>query len=47
VELPGIALAEAQRFDEATTAHETARDLYHQFGDRHGEGKAWAELGLT
>ncbi|MFE2117901.1 tetratricopeptide repeat protein, partial [Streptomyces microflavus] len=28
-------------------AHQTARDLYHQVGDTHGEATAWNNLGTA
>jgi tetratricopeptide (TPR) repeat protein len=43
----GLALLEVRRFDEAITAHETARDIFRETGDRHGEGMAWNNLGLA
>ncbi|MGD3107537.1 tetratricopeptide repeat protein [Streptomyces sp. YGL11-2] len=36
-----------RRFDEAITAHETARTLFHEQGDTHGEATAWNNLGTV
>jgi tetratricopeptide (TPR) repeat protein len=36
-----------RRVDEAITAHQQARDIYREVGDRHGEGEAWNNLGLA
>ncbi|MGD3107536.1 tetratricopeptide repeat protein [Streptomyces sp. YGL11-2] len=36
-----------RRFDEAITAHETARTVFHEQGDTHGEASAWNNLGLA
>ncbi|AXB43687.1 hypothetical protein A4R43_15055 [Amycolatopsis albispora] len=41
----GLALRGARWFGEAITALQKARDLYGELGDRHGEGRAWNNLG--
>jgi tetratricopeptide (TPR) repeat protein len=43
----GLALRTLCQFDEAITAHETARNIYQELRDRHGEGIAWNNLGRT
>ncbi|MEV6827589.1 NB-ARC domain-containing protein, partial [Amycolatopsis sp. NPDC051102] len=43
----GNALLEVRQFDEAITTHQNARDLFHELGDRHGEAKAWINLGAA
>ncbi|MFE5501318.1 tetratricopeptide repeat protein, partial [Amycolatopsis japonica] len=43
----GLALRSVRRFEEAISAHEKARDICHQVGDRYGEGRAWNNLGLA
>jgi tetratricopeptide (TPR) repeat protein len=43
----GFALCAVRRFDEAISAHEKARDIFREFGDRHGEARAANGLGLA
>ncbi len=43
----GNALQEVRRFDDAIAAHERARDLHAEVGDRRGEAQAWNNLGLA
>jgi tetratricopeptide (TPR) repeat protein len=39
--------AAVRRFDEAITAHQTARDIFQETGDRHREAGAWNNLGIA
>jgi tetratricopeptide (TPR) repeat protein len=34
-----------RRFDDALTAHQHALDIHHDLDDRHGQAKAWNNLG--
>ncbi|MFF4228984.1 ATP-binding protein, partial [Streptomyces sp. NPDC001820] len=43
----GYALAGLHRYDEALTAHTTARTLHEQTGDTHGQANAWNNTGST
>jgi tetratricopeptide (TPR) repeat protein len=43
----GNALRQVRRFDEATTAHTAAGDIFRETRDRLGEGRAWNNLGLA
>jgi tetratricopeptide (TPR) repeat protein len=36
-----------ERFEDAITAHEQARDIFRATRDRHDEGRAWNNLGLA
>ncbi|MGW8886630.1 tetratricopeptide repeat protein [Streptomyces sp. NPDC055749] len=43
----GLALQNVDRYEEAMTAHETARTIYQTTGAQHSEGKAWNNLGTA